>query len=281
MSKRPTSEEKKAFHDLCLLRRQEETLRKQCSENVQPFVKKQKSLRHKMFSLLASDQCMKVNDIYLVRKRTSNLRQIKLAMVVDAISAVTRTEVMANVKGSMSAWDAAAHCIKKRINDQRRTYAESLSRLKRVSSSMHVSPCTEEMKAAVEKIDKVNEDLKQMRAANKASLEPVRQQMDDRKKVILSYMKRARMPKQKVHIGVHDNINRTFKIERKRRKPQLKMDAVLAVVKEKMASMQSLDDLDNDETKNGLIERCLSSLQQSLEEGEEYISLRDCGLRET
>lgn len=277
-SRKPTEEEKKAFKDLCTLKREKDALEKALKDETKDLASAVKETRGFLDELLGENECMQIDEKKFVRRVSrSTLRALKPEAVQEALMVVTRAEIMGAVKGNMTVWDALVAVVFKKVNASRRTTTETVTiTTKEPPKSCEIARVTEEMAGAVARIEEGNAILKRAREERKSERDSINQRMDDCKGTILGWMKRAKKDKQNIHIGVVDNIQRSYSISRKQRRcTSLNAKDAMEKVKRCISSLRTLDDFfDNREE---MVGRIVDSIRPH---GEEYVSLKDSGLRE-
>ena len=280
MSKKPTAKEKAAFRDICILKREKDSLEKQVREATQEWAKKKKDARGMLPELLGEHECMRVADDKFVRRiKTSRMLTMKEDMIRSAFQNVSRAEVLAAVKKDGTVWDALIECLKRYIDDSRRVFSESVMITKnKPPKSCAVQNVSEEMRQAVAAIETLDGYLRDAREKAKPAKEDLADKIKTHEQTIMAYMRRAKKDSQDIHIGLVDNIQRSYRISRKRRRGKsLTPGAVYEKIQTLVSQLSNLDDFLDD--RDSLCDRVLNSLSES-SPGEEYVSLRDVGLRE-
>ena len=277
--RRPTSEEKDAIREICMLRQRHDDLKKAIDTQKRPLLDKKKEAKDVMTSMLSEDSpCVTIGEKKYLRFSTQNsMRAIKMDMVKNTILSLTRDDVMASTDPKdTDVWDTLCKLVKKKINDERRVQKNVVGLSKTKPRGVESVACTDEVLAAVDAYEKANHDVLRFSCDQLDEFKQVKSGMAEKEKVIGSYMKRANKSSQKIHIGVVENIERTFVLKRKRKNIKITMPELLTFLREAVGSYQSLEQFE--QAKEIVFDAIVGRLEQSQEE--DTISLVRSGLRE-
>jgi hypothetical protein len=279
MSRKPTDEEKKAFRVVCELKRKRDALGKEIREETESFSRQKKDARSSLLGLLGQDECMKVNGRFVRRMTSNRLRAMKPEYIHEALMALTRSEVLGEMATSETLSDALISCVVKKINCLRRVSTDTISISgKEPPKRVQMLDASDEMKSAISIIDMCSEKIKELKDRKEEEKIDLDNQMNTCKGLIMDYMKRSGKEKQSIHIGLVDNIQRSFHISRKKKKiSKCTLESAKEKIQQSFGQVGTLDAfLDAREHISEQIIRMIHS--ETVEE--EYISMRDVGLRE-
>ena len=244
MSRKPTDVERNAFREIVSLKRERDILEKEIVSSTKELSKKKRDIRKGLIELLGQGECMKVDDRFIRRMTVTRLQALKPEHVCTAIMEISRAEVMAQVNAKQTVWDALLSCIVKKINHHRRKISDTIAiSQKNPPKKTCMVETTDDMKKAILSMDNFSEQINAAKGDKPEKKKEIEKRMDPYKEIILKYMKRADKNKQDIHIGVVDNIQRSFHVCRKRKKQtKLTIESAKAKITDSFSQMQTLDE---------------------------------------
>ena len=277
-----TDQEKASVRDLCILKDKYTTHHKAMLASRRPYTQAIKECKEKISSLLPTDKhyTMLNDSLYARRERQATMGKIKPTDVEEALLSVTRSDILSNTPSTSNVWDALCDVVKQKVNDGRRSYSTRFTISKSRPRGGIEIQTTPAIAAAYDEIERAQNSLVSLRGgdAQKKDKE-MKRKVDDMERVVLSYMTRTNRKKQKVNIGIADDVKQKFVICRKQRKKKavVKMEDVIEALRAKLGQLSSLDQFF--ETKSTIA----SSLAQDLEGddvmGDEYLTLLSTGIK--